>query len=112
MSVNAFVVGSESSRDEKGGRSGAKSFGTVEGTVTPSAVILLEDETLTPDLKRRPICMVLPPVRTERIDGKVWVIVVRNFFSALAEHGLQLPHITKFVLTCNCTLSALLILMI
>ena len=40
MSVKAFVVGSESSRDEKGGRE--SSPGTVEGTVTPSAVILLE----------------------------------------------------------------------
>lgn len=37
MSVKAFVVGSDSSRDEKGWRS--ESSGTMVGSVTPSAVI-------------------------------------------------------------------------
>ena len=42
MSVNALIVGSESSKDEKGGRLGTESSGTTESTVVASAVILSE----------------------------------------------------------------------
>jgi len=75
MVVNALVVGSESSRDEKGGLSGVESSTTAEGTVTSSAVILVSKDQFEASVGRE------QPKLSAYYDRKS-----QKFISANAEH--------------------------